>query len=270
MADSHTSVKFTFTAQASEGLSGASAAARTQLLRRCATEKGVGLGSEIADRDVQVQATQITAALLQHHAGLSNAADIGIRLTRKADHEIQLHLAIAVLHGGADAMQQVVISQALVDDVAESLCTGLRGEGQTRFPRSAQDVRDVFIKAIHPLTRQLERDVLIGEAVAQLNSNRRQCQVVTAAEGQQREIAVAGLSHPGFHRFDHRRGFHNPSGARQHPGLTKATAPRATTTNLHRETVMHRFHMWDKTHGVVSIGVATRRRTRAGTSGWSG
>ena len=72
-------------------------------------ERGVGLGREIADRDVQVQPPQVTAALLQHHAGLGNAENIGIRLTREADHEVQLHLAVAVLHGRADATQQVVI-----------------------------------------------------------------------------------------------------------------------------------------------------------------
>ena len=214
-------------------------------------KRGVGLGREIADRDVQVQPTQVTAALLEHHAGLGNAENIGIRLTGEADHEVQLHLAVSVLHGRADAMQQVVIGEALVDDVAESLCPGLRGEGETRFPRAAKDVGNVFIEAIHPLAGQLKRDVLIRQAVAQLHPHRRQRQIVAAAQGEQREIAVAGLFHAGLHCLDHSFGFHIPSRSRQHSGLAEATTPGATAANLHRETVMHRFHMGHETHGVV-------------------
>ena len=110
---------------------------------------------------------------------------------------------------------------------------------------------NVFIKAIHPLAGQLKRDVLIRKAVSQLNPHCRQRQIVAAAQGEQREIAVAGLFHPGLHGFDHRFGFHIPSRTRQHPGLAEPTSSRAATANLHRETVMDRFHMGDQPHGVV-------------------
>ena len=69
----------------------------------------MGLRREIADGDVEAQPPQISASLLKHHAGLGDAEDIGVGLARETDHEIELHLAVAVLHRRADAIQQVVI-----------------------------------------------------------------------------------------------------------------------------------------------------------------
>ena len=81
-------------------------------------ERRVGLWGEVADGDIQAQATKIATALLEHHAGVDDAQHIGIRFTGKTDHEVQLHLAVAVLHRRADAIEKVVVRQSFVDDVA--------------------------------------------------------------------------------------------------------------------------------------------------------
>jgi len=214
-------------------------------------KRRVRLRREIADGDVEAQAPQIPATLLQHPAGLGNAEHIGIRLPRKTDHEIELDLAIAVLHRRSDPLQQVVIGQPLVDDVAQALRACFRREGQPRLAGATKNVGNVLIKAIHPLAGQLQRDIAVREPVAQLNANGRQCQVITAAERQQREIAVAGLAHAGLNGLNHRLRLHIAGRARQHSRLTEPAATGAAATNLHRESVMHRLHMRHQTHGVM-------------------
>ena len=211
----------------------------------------VGLGREVADGDVEVETPQITTTLLKHHAGIGDAEHIGIGLSRQADHEIQLHLAVPVLHGGTNAVEQVVVGQPLVDDVAQALGTGLRRKREAGLARSAEDVGDVLIKPVHPLAGQLQGHVLVRQTVAQLHPHRRQGQVIAAAERQQREVAVAGLFHAVLHGLDHRFRLHIPCRPGEHPGLTEAAATGAAAANLHGEPVVNRFHMRYQPHGVV-------------------
>ena len=63
------------------------------------------LRGEVADRDIQVQLPKIPALLPQHLAGISNANYILIRFARQSNHEIELQLAIAVLHRRTNPLQ---------------------------------------------------------------------------------------------------------------------------------------------------------------------
>ena len=81
---------------------------------------------EITDGDVEIEATQIAASIEQHPTGLGDAEHIGIGLTRQPDHEIELHLPEAVLHGRADSIHKVGIRQAFVHDVSQPLGAGFR------------------------------------------------------------------------------------------------------------------------------------------------
>ena len=217
-------------------------------------ERRVGLGREVADREVQLQPPQVAALLLQGAAGVGDADHIGVGFTGQADHEIELHLAVAVLHGGADAPQQLRVGQPLVDDVAQALGAGFRGEGEARLAVAAKDVGDVLVEAIHPLAGQREAHVVLGEAVAQLHPHRRQGEVIGAAERQQREIAVAGAGHPLLHRLDHRLWLHIAGRAGEHAGLAETAAPGAAAADLDREPVMDGFDVGDQTHAVVGHG----------------
>ena len=217
-------------------------------------EGGVGLGGEIADGEVELQPPQITALLLQGAAGLSNAQDVGIGLPRQANHEIELDLAIAALHGGTDPPQQLGVGQALVDDVPQALGAGLGRKGQARLAGPAQDVGDVLVEAVDPLTGQGQGDVLIGEAVAQLHPHRRQGQVVRAAQGQQGEIGIARALHACFDGLHHGLWFHVPGRTGEHPWLAEAAAAGAASANLHGEAVVNRLDMGHQTHGVVGHG----------------
>ena len=224
-------------------------------------ERGMGLGREITDRDVELQTAEITAALLEHCAGFGDAKDIGIGFSRQTDHEIELHLAVTVLHRSADPVQQVLIGQTLVDDVAETLGSGLRRERQSRLATSPENVGDVVIKAIHPLAGELQGDVLIRKSVAKLDPDSRQSQIVTAAERQEREVAVTGPLHARFHRLNHGLRLHIPGRAGQHPRLTETASPRAAPSDFNREPVMDRLHMGNQPHGVMGH---RRRHTSQG------
>ena len=145
-------------------------------------EGGVGLGREVGDGEVELQPAQIAALLLEGAAGVGNAEHVGVGFAGQADHEVELHLAIAALHGGADASQQLGVGETLVHDVAQALGAGLRRKGEATLAGTAQDVGDVAVETVDPLAGQGEAHVLIRQAVAQLHPHRRQGQVVGAAE----------------------------------------------------------------------------------------
>ena len=212
---------------------------------------GVGLGREVADREIQLQPAQIPAALLQRAAGVGDAEHVVVALAGQADHEIELDLAIAGLHRRADAAQQFLVAEALVDDVAQALGAGFGGEGEPRLAGTAEDMGDVGVEAIDPLARQGEGDVLVSEPVAQLHPHRRQRQIVAATQRQQREIGVAGAAHALLHRLNHRLGLHIAGGAGEHAGLTEATTAGAAAADLDGEAVVDRFDVGHQPHGVV-------------------
>ena len=217
-------------------------------------EGGVGLGREIADREIQLQTAQIGAIALQIAAGFGNAEHVGVGLTGQADHEIELDFAVAVLHRRANAAQQLPIGEPLVNDVAQALAAGLRRKGEAGLAGAAEDVGDVLVEAIHPLAGQGEGHVLVGEAIAQLHPDRRQGQVVGAAERKQGKVAVAGALHAGFDRLDHRLRLHIPGRASEHARLAEAAAAGAAAADLHGEPVVHRLDMGHQAHGVVGHG----------------
>ena len=156
-----------------------------------------------------------------------------------------------MLHGGADAAQQLGVGEALVHDVAQALAAGLRREGEPRLAGAAEHVGDVGVEAIDPLAGQGEGHVFVGEAVAQLHTHRRQGQIIAAAEREQREIAVTGALHARFDRLDHRLGLHIAGGSGEHAGLAEAAAAGAAAADLHGEAVVHRFDVRYQAHGVV-------------------
>ena len=229
-------------------------------------ERRVGLGREIADREVELQPAQVAALALQGPAGVGNPEHVLVGFPRQTNHEIELHLAVAAFHRGANAPEQVPIGEALVDDVAEPLGASLRGEGESRLAGATQDVGDVGVEAINPLTGQGEAHVFVGEAVAELHTHRRQGQVIGAAQGEQRKIGIAGFGHALLHRLNHRFGLHIPGRAGEHARLAKAATPGAAPPDLNREPVVDRFDVGHQTHGVVGHW---RGRAPQDSFGWA-
>ena len=145
----------------------------------------VWLRCEVADGGVEAEAAQITATLLKHPTGFGDAEHIGIGLSRKPDHEIELDLAVSVLHRRTDALQQVIVGQPLVDDVAQTLRAGFRSEGESCLACTSENVGDVLVETVHPLARELKSDIAIRKPIAKLHSHCRESEVITAAERQQ-------------------------------------------------------------------------------------
>ena len=236
-------------------------------------KRRVGLGGEVADRQIQLQPADIAHFKAQALDGVGDAMHVGIGFTRQADHEIELHLAPAVAHRRLDASAELLIRQSFVDDVAHALGARFRRKRESALARAAKDVGDVVVEAIDALTRQREADVVVLQAVAQLHSHGGQGEVIAATQRQQRKIAVTGAHHAGLNGFHHLLGIHVAGRAGQHPRLTEAAAAGAAPANLHREPVMHRLHMGHQAHGVVRHGrrhpahnaaMAQRRHVDAG------
>ena len=217
-------------------------------------EGGVGFRGEIADRQVELEAADIAHLETQPLHRVGDAVHIVIGLTRQADHEIELDLSPAITHRRLDALAELLIRQTLVDDVAQALGARFRRKGESALTGAAQDVGDVVVKAIDALTRQRQADVVLLQAIAELHPDGGQGEVVTAAQGQQREIAVTGLNHPGLHGLDHLIGIDVPRRSGQHPRLAEAAPTGAAAADLHREAVMHRLHMGHQSHRVVRHG----------------
>ena len=217
-------------------------------------KRRVGLGGEVANRQIQLQPTDIAHFKAQPLDGVGDAMHVGIGFTRQADHEIELHLAPAIAHRRLDASAQLLIRQAFVDDVPHALGSRFRRKRESALAGAAQDVSDVVVKAIDALTRQREADVVVLQAIAQLYPHSGQGEVIAATQRQQREVAVSGAHHAGLNGFHHLVGIHVPGRAGQHPRLTEPAATGAAPTNLHGEPVMHRLHMGHQAHGVVRHG----------------
>ena len=83
-------------------------------------------------------------------------------------------------------MEQIVVGQTLVNDVAQALGAGFRREGESSLAGSTKDVGDVVVKPVHPLTGRLQGHVLIRQTVAQLPPP--PAEPMIAAERQQREV----------------------------------------------------------------------------------
>ena len=152
-------------------------------------------------------------------------------------------------------MEQVLIREALVDDVPQSLGARLRGKGDPCAACATDDPGNGFIKAVHPLTGQAEADRLPLETIAQLHANGRECQIVGATEGEKGKIAIAGCLHPRFHSLHNLLRRHVPSGAGQHAGLTEAAAPGTAPADFHHQPIMDGFHLGHQSRGVVGDGI---------------
>mmetsp|Transcript_7023 Transcript_7023/g.19820 ORF Transcript_7023/g.19820 Transcript_7023/m.19820 type:complete len:283 (+) Transcript_7023:1175-2023(+) len=140
----------------------------------------VGLWGEVRDGDVHGDVHSPLPALhLQTPDCIHNAKNVFVAFPWEANHEVQLDLVPAPLPGGLHAPEQLLISEALVDDVPQPLCACLGGKGKPAATHTVvNDVGDVVVKAVHPLARQRQTDVVVLEPVFDLNPNRRKGKVV--------------------------------------------------------------------------------------------
>ena len=73
---------------------------------------------------------------------LGNAEHVLVRLSREAQHEVELDRAVAAGKGAAAGGQQVLLGEILVDGVAQALRAGLGRKGQAGLSSLLQSLHE--------------------------------------------------------------------------------------------------------------------------------
>jgi hypothetical protein len=128
----------------------------------------VRLGDEATDRhrapDV-IAATDLTAGLDDLLGQLGDLEDVLVGLGRQAAHEVELDLPPAGAIGRGDGVDQVVLGDHLVDDLADPLTAPFGGEGEAGSAAVAGElVGQVDVEGVDPGRR--ERQTHLGALVA--------------------------------------------------------------------------------------------------------
>ena len=199
-------------------------------------ERRVRLRHEPADGD---GAADVLAAA--HLApGLDDAArhvgdlqDVLVGLGGQAAHEVQLHLTPARAVCGGNGVDEVVLGDHLVDDLADALAAALGRERQTRAAAVARQlVGEVDVERVDARRRQrqtrLRALVAVGEALGDLGdlgvvggAQREQAHLLEAGRG---EALLDHLADAGDRTLAH--------GARDHAGLAETATTRAAAEDL--------------------------------------
>mmetsp|Transcript_13186 Transcript_13186/g.55388 ORF Transcript_13186/g.55388 Transcript_13186/m.55388 type:complete len:998 (-) Transcript_13186:627-3620(-) len=208
-------------------------------------ERRVRLRREIGQRQRQRQLVALARdvpgdGLDEPLNGLGDSEDVRVRLTRQADHEIQLHVSPTPVVRRLHAVQQLVVRQALVDDVPKALRPRLGGKRQASLPGAAEDVRHGVVEAVDALRRQRQGDVLVLQPVLDLQPDAGEREVIRARQRQQRELVVPRVSHPALHGFHHHLRVDVPRRPGEHTRLAEAAPACAASADLHGQAVVHR------------------------------
>ena len=120
----------------------------------------VGFGYERGNTDSNL-AIATTSRQGQHLAGqVGDSQNVFIGLRRQANHKVQLDAGPTGPERGAGGFKQVRFRYSLVDDIPQSLGSGLRCEGQPRTPNLLDFVGQFDGKAVDPQGRQRKTDPL--------------------------------------------------------------------------------------------------------------
>ena len=91
-----------------------------------------------------------------------DALDIVVGFGGKADHEIELATAPAGGEGRVHGPEQVFLSHLLIDDVAQALRAGFRGERQTALLAPGHQAGHVHAEAVQTLARHGNAHTCLG------------------------------------------------------------------------------------------------------------
>lgn len=127
--------------------------------------KGVnGLGTKQATETVTLTPRPLgrSGQAVEHVDHLLREADdarhVLVRLGGEPHHEVELHIAVAPLEGGAAGAQHLLLGDVLVDDVPQPLGPGLGREGEGGFAHRRDPLDQLPGEVVHPERRQRDVD----------------------------------------------------------------------------------------------------------------
>jgi hypothetical protein len=115
------------------------------------------------------------------------------------------------------------------------------------LPRTADDIGNIFVKAIDPLAGQGEGYIFVFEAIFNFDADGWQGEIVGTTEGEERKLIVTRGADSLFDRADNRFGFYVSCRTSQHSGLAKATPASTPATNFYGQAIVNGFYIGDQT-----------------------
>ena len=199
-------------------------------LHRHPLEGGVGLGHERADADAHVGlVAQDAAPDGQHLFGeIGNGLDVVERLGWVADHEVHLDRFPAAAVDLFGSLQQIIVWDRLIDDVAQAVGGGFGREGEAGAAAPLfQQVHEVDAEALDTQAGQADGQPAFAVAFHGAAHQLFDIGIVAAAEAEEADLFEAAV---GDHLVDRLQDlFQRPfaDGAEDHAGLAEAATARA-------------------------------------------
>ena len=209
-------------------------------------ERRIGLRHEAGDGDRDLDAALALDLRVEVDDLLREARDadnIVVRLRRQAHHEIELDLLPPLTKRRTARRHEVFLRDALVNDVAQALRTGLRRERQAGLPHLLHLVREIDGKAVDAQRWQREADLLVAELVHEIVDEATETGIVRRGERGEAHLVVArAVDETARHllqMFLRALARRPVADAR----LAEAAAARAAAEELEHDTVVHDVHV---------------------------
>ena len=177
------------------------------------------------------------ADLHRAHARLDDAANVVVVLGGQADHEVELHLGPPAREHALRRLEELLLGNVLVHDVAHALRSSLRREGEPRRANALDLVEEIRLQAVSAQRRHAERHAILREALRHLLEERRDAGDVGRRERRERHLVLPALLHRGEHRLHDLLGIALAHGPVDHPRLAEAAPLGAAARDLDRHAI---------------------------------
>ena len=131
------------------------------------------------DGDLAVVFMRNLAVQVEHLVGqISNTCQVLVRFCRQAHHEIKLYCRPAVAESVFTGLHEVFFRNALVDDVAQTLGSCFRRQGQAALTDLLDLLGNVDGKAVNTQGWQADADLLVFKFFQELIDQFRQARII--------------------------------------------------------------------------------------------
>ena len=215
-----------------------------QIVLRKPLEGGVRLRHKGGSADSYSAATlagYLEIFVLHLTRKISNRQNILVRFIRQANHEVQLHAAPAGFKGRTDSVHEVLLCNALVDNIAHLLAACLRCEGQTALAHSLHLLGDSYAEAVDTQRGQRNAHAVVLKLANHIMYERCQAGIIGAGKRNQADFVIAGIVDQLTRQIHEHLRLALAYRTINHACMTEAAATAAATENLQHNAVMHNF-----------------------------
>ena len=181
--------------------------------------------------------------------GLGNALDILHGLGGQTHHEVELDRSVARIESDGAGLFDFIPSDVFIDDVAQTLSTGLGGKGQSALAHLGCFFDEALGEVVHTQGGQRQADVLLGCPLVQIIQQLFQLTVVGGGKAGKAQFLVTGVGTQILCCLVQQTGIALAHGAVQKARLTEPAAAHAAAQHLDAGTILNSTH-----HGHHKVG----------------